>query len=124
MAKKLSQCGVFGVSSDEYLNYAESNRNEWEARGKEVVRELAIRAQQNYEKRFGKPKSGVNARGSEQSKRPSNHGATLTSVRSSFFNADSTESTRSAAPFGDDELLAEKKIFDIDEVLASDEISL
>ena len=31
------QCGVFGVSSDEYLNYAEKNRKEWEARGQEVV---------------------------------------------------------------------------------------
>ena len=26
LAKKLKDCGVFGVSSDEYLNYAEKNR--------------------------------------------------------------------------------------------------
>jgi hypothetical protein len=37
LAKKLSDCGVFGVSSDEYLNYALKNREEWEQRGQEVV---------------------------------------------------------------------------------------
>lgn len=40
LAKKLKECGVFGVSSDEYLNYAERNRQEWELRGQEVVSEL------------------------------------------------------------------------------------
>jgi hypothetical protein len=28
------------VSSDEYLNYAKKNREEWEARGQEVVAEM------------------------------------------------------------------------------------
>ena len=37
LAKKLKLCGVFGVSSDEYLNYALKNRQEWEDRGQEVV---------------------------------------------------------------------------------------
>jgi hypothetical protein len=37
LAKKLRDCGVFGVSSDEYLNYAEKNRVEWEQRGEEIV---------------------------------------------------------------------------------------
>ena len=37
LAKKLKTCGVFGVSSDEYLNYATLNRREWEMRGKELV---------------------------------------------------------------------------------------
>jgi len=37
LAKKLKNCGVFGVASDEYLNYAQQNRREWEARGKEIV---------------------------------------------------------------------------------------
>jgi class 3 adenylate cyclase len=37
LARKLRDCGVFGVSSDEYLNYAVSNRGEWESRGREVV---------------------------------------------------------------------------------------
>jgi hypothetical protein len=40
LAKKLKDCGVFGVSSDEYLNYAIKNRQEWEARGREVVTEM------------------------------------------------------------------------------------
>jgi hypothetical protein len=31
---------VFGVSSDEYLNYALSNRLEWEEKGKSVVAEV------------------------------------------------------------------------------------
>merc|ERR1712048_356564 len=37
LAQKLSECGVFGVSSDEYLNYATMNRTEWEKKGKDVV---------------------------------------------------------------------------------------
>lgn len=37
LAKKLKDCGVFGVSSDEYLNYALANRNEWKSKGKQVV---------------------------------------------------------------------------------------
>jgi 3'5'-cyclic nucleotide phosphodiesterase len=44
LAKKLSDCGVFGVSSDEYLNYALKNREEWESRGKEVVAGLINKA--------------------------------------------------------------------------------
>jgi len=39
LAKKLAECGVFGVSSDEYLNYAQKNRNEWKERGKAIVEE-------------------------------------------------------------------------------------
>lgn len=37
LAKKLESCGVFGVSSDEYLAYAMNNRNEWEQKGQERV---------------------------------------------------------------------------------------
>ncbi|KAG7365344.1 adenylate/guanylate cyclase [Nitzschia inconspicua] len=37
LAKKIGECGVFGVSSDEYLNYAMSNRKEWEVKGKSIV---------------------------------------------------------------------------------------
>eukprot|EP00980_Cylindrotheca_fusiformis_P028021 scaffold22576_cov129-Cylindrotheca_fusiformis.AAC.4 len=39
LAKKLDRCGVFGVSSDEYLNYAESNRDEWVREGRALVQE-------------------------------------------------------------------------------------
>ena len=43
LAKKLKECGVFGVSSDEYLNYALNNREEWEHRGRDVVAEMMER---------------------------------------------------------------------------------
>jgi hypothetical protein len=41
LAKKLKECGVFGVSSDEYLSYALQNRQEWEERGKQIVKDMA-----------------------------------------------------------------------------------
>jgi hypothetical protein len=41
LAKKLKECGVFGVSSDEYLNYAMENRREWAAKGEEAVQRMA-----------------------------------------------------------------------------------
>eukprot|EP00980_Cylindrotheca_fusiformis_P018347 scaffold5995_cov113-Cylindrotheca_fusiformis.AAC.3 len=37
LAKKLESCGVFGVSSDEYLNYAKANREEWVREGEAMV---------------------------------------------------------------------------------------
>jgi hypothetical protein len=37
LAKKLKDCGVFGVASDEYLNYAMTNRSEWQHKGKDIV---------------------------------------------------------------------------------------
>ena len=40
LAKKLKDCGVFGVSSDEYLNYAVMNREEWVDKGEQVVAEM------------------------------------------------------------------------------------
>jgi len=42
LAKKLKECGVFGVSSDEYLNYALKNREEWELKGKRIVAEMVL----------------------------------------------------------------------------------
>lgn len=47
LAKKLKDCGVFGKSSGEYLNYAEQNRAEWESRGQEVVAEMLEKAKVN-----------------------------------------------------------------------------
>jgi 3'5'-cyclic nucleotide phosphodiesterase len=38
LAKKLRDCNVFGVSSEELLTYAESNRDEWKERGQEIVK--------------------------------------------------------------------------------------
>ena len=40
LAKKLKDCNVFGVSSDECLNYAVQNRAEWEARGEDILASL------------------------------------------------------------------------------------
>jgi class 3 adenylate cyclase len=40
LAKKLEECGVFGVSSAECLNYAVQNRQEWEKKGENIVEEL------------------------------------------------------------------------------------
>jgi hypothetical protein len=40
LAKKLKECGVFGVASDEYLTYALENRREWENRGKAIVNDM------------------------------------------------------------------------------------
>eukprot|EP00980_Cylindrotheca_fusiformis_P014462 scaffold3860_cov116-Cylindrotheca_fusiformis.AAC.4 len=39
LAKKLESCGVFGVSSDEYLNYAIANRDEWVREGQAMVQQ-------------------------------------------------------------------------------------
>ena len=37
LSRKLKDCGVFGVSSDENLNYATENKRRWIAEGKGVV---------------------------------------------------------------------------------------
>lgn len=44
LAKKLKDCGIFGVSSDEYLNYAQRNRAEWELKGRDIVAEMTEKA--------------------------------------------------------------------------------
>jgi hypothetical protein len=49
LAKKLDSCGVFGVSSDEYLNYAVKNRDEWVLRGEDVVAEMIEKAKADTE---------------------------------------------------------------------------
>lgn len=43
LAKKLDECGVFGVTSDECLNYALSNRKEWELKGEQIVEDMVSR---------------------------------------------------------------------------------
>jgi class 3 adenylate cyclase len=50
LAKKLKDCGVFGVSSDEFLNYAMKNREEWESRGQEIVAEMVEAVSKKEEK--------------------------------------------------------------------------
>ena len=54
---------MFGVSSDEYLDYAMANRREWEARGKDVV----ARYVQTYKDMEGK---APDRRGSLSSRMP------------------------------------------------------
>jgi len=44
LAKKLKECGVFGVASAECLTYALDNRREWEAKGEAIVK----RMKENY----------------------------------------------------------------------------
>ena len=39
LAKKLETCGVFGVSSHEYLSYAQGNRREWAEKGEAIVKD-------------------------------------------------------------------------------------
>mmetsp|Transcript_30461 Transcript_30461/g.46646 ORF Transcript_30461/g.46646 Transcript_30461/m.46646 type:complete len:281 (-) Transcript_30461:627-1469(-) len=60
LAKKLKDCGVFGVASDEYLNYATENRREWEEKGKFFVAELIkkyvdVEEEKHEEEKVGEP---------------------------------------------------------------------
>lgn len=52
LAKKLRNCGVFGVSSDEYLTYALKNREEWALRGNEIVASMMERKQLDESRRL------------------------------------------------------------------------
>jgi 3'5'-cyclic nucleotide phosphodiesterase len=52
LAMKLRSCGVFGVSSDEYLSYAQQNRHEWELKGKEFVASMLEKYENKYEKKY------------------------------------------------------------------------
>ncbi len=46
LAKRLKACALyFGVSGDEYLDFAIKNRNEWKAKGKEAVKQMKERLQ-------------------------------------------------------------------------------
>lgn len=49
LAMKLKECGVFGVSHDEFLNYARINREEWQNSGREITTELVQREQRESE---------------------------------------------------------------------------
>jgi hypothetical protein len=49
LAQKLNVCGVFGVASAEYLNYAKQNRSEWEIRGERIVAEFAKKARAKFD---------------------------------------------------------------------------
>jgi hypothetical protein len=49
LAKKLGTCGVFGVSSHEYLDYALRNRKEWEEKGQDMVKSYLKSYTEKYE---------------------------------------------------------------------------
>jgi 3'5'-cyclic nucleotide phosphodiesterase len=48
LAQKLNDCGVFGVSYHELLNYAQANRVEWERKGVEIVEGLRAEVTAKY----------------------------------------------------------------------------
>jgi class 3 adenylate cyclase len=48
LAHKLKECGVFGVSYDEFLNYAQENRLEWEREGNDIVQALRAKMEGKY----------------------------------------------------------------------------
>ena len=48
LAERLKECGVFGVSSNELLHYAQNNLAMWEHTGKEVVAELTEAVRSKY----------------------------------------------------------------------------
>eukprot|EP00980_Cylindrotheca_fusiformis_P005842 scaffold1228_cov119-Cylindrotheca_fusiformis.AAC.9 len=54
LAKKLQSCGVFGVSSHEYLNYATQNRDEWCREGKALVQEYTSKFNENMGRKMTK----------------------------------------------------------------------
>lgn len=49
LAKKLKECGVFGVAGNEYLSYALENRREWELKGQEESEVMLV----NFNLRHG-----------------------------------------------------------------------
>jgi len=40
LAKKLRECEVFGVSCDEFLDFATENRREWSVKGRDIVQQM------------------------------------------------------------------------------------
>jgi class 3 adenylate cyclase len=50
LANRLHDCEVFGIASNECLSYALENREEWAAKGREVVREMLEEYNEEFEK--------------------------------------------------------------------------
>merc|ERR1712086_1072312 len=42
LAKKLRECEVFGVSCDEFLDFATENRKEWSVKGRDIVAQMLL----------------------------------------------------------------------------------
>jgi class 3 adenylate cyclase len=69
LAKKLKECGVFGVSSAESLNYALENRREWSTKGEEAVAKMTEKYSKKEEDESAQQQPGVPSSGGGQSKR-------------------------------------------------------
>jgi hypothetical protein len=48
LAQKLKECNVFGVSCDEFLDYALANLHEWELKGKQILEEFTKKFEKTY----------------------------------------------------------------------------
>lgn len=53
LAKKLDECGVFGVASDEGLFHAMENRRQWKVDGERIVQDMIKRYDTNFEVGMG-----------------------------------------------------------------------
>ena len=53
LAKKLKECGVFGVSCDEVLDYANDNRMEWEQKGKKIIQDWLAHEEMQASSSYG-----------------------------------------------------------------------
>ena len=66
LTQKLKECGVFGVSCDEYFNYAKANRDEWEQKGEDIVQQYLTKYHKEhakYEKQAGAEGQSVDGDG-------------------------------------------------------------
>jgi len=52
LSQKLNDCGVFGVTSDENLNYAKLNRELWVSLGKAATEEMLERCEKEYDRKM------------------------------------------------------------------------
>jgi len=57
LSKKLNDCGVFGLSSDENLNYATRNRELWVSLGKMVTADMLQKCEEKWAKKGSAPSS-------------------------------------------------------------------
>lgn len=53
LAKKLDECGVFGVASDEGLFHAKENMRHWEVEGERIVEKMIARCTTEFEVKMG-----------------------------------------------------------------------
>lgn len=51
LARKFKDARIFGVSSEEHYNYAQRNREEWEDKGREVVKYMAEKIRAKFRSR-------------------------------------------------------------------------